>query len=489
MGEKKRRMAIPTAPGAQVSDARLQAAAAKQHLQQGLQAHQRGQTPMALWHYQQGLQIFAGQEVEPLGRAVQAGLQHYQGLLFCQAGQIQPGLALLRAALAENFLPPEQAAQYHFNLAQALQEHAASLPPECAQEALHHLQQAAQLAPQDQEYALQAARALWQDGQRAPALDMLQALYQRCGQQTRLALLDQFAQYLYQSEQLPLAQQIFQLALEKQPALSRQRQIGFALPGTALAHWQEWTCAQARPQAGAFADQAAFASWWQALDLHVIDQFLPEPEQHRQHILQQDFHALRYHGQNYPGRQTDGLPCAEIMRALATILNCPLKFISPDNGSARLSFADSVAKSDIHVDNESGDSRRLYAAVLYLNLPEQCRGGTSFWRHTPTGFDCRPQQAALQAAGFANFRQFQERHLPLNQSAAAFNTLTTRRNEWECLFTVPMRFNRLLLYRGDYFHAIGEVFGQDAQDARLTQLFFFETVPGGFAGTEQGQQK
>jgi hypothetical protein len=41
---------------------------------------------------------------------------------------------------------------------------------------------------------------------------------------------------------------------------------------------------------------------------------------------------------------------------------------------------------------------------------------------------------------------------------------------------VPMRHNRMVIYRGDFFHSIGEVFGSKMDDGRLVQLFFFETV-------------
>jgi hypothetical protein len=58
----------------------------------------------------------------------------------------------------------------------------------------------------------------------------------------------------------------------------------------------------------------------------------------------------------------------------------------------------------------------------------------------------------------------------------AFSDLTQGRDQWDMLFEVPMRFNRLIVYRSDYFHAIGRVFGSGLPDGRLTQLFFFEPL-------------
>jgi len=36
-------------------------------------------------------------------------------------------------------------------------------------------------------------------------------------------------------------------------------------------------------------------------------------------------------------------------------------------------------------------------------------------------------------------------------------------------------FNRLVLYRGDLFHASVDYFGSDLNDGRLIQTFFFST--------------
>jgi hypothetical protein len=43
--------------------------------------------------------------------------------------------------------------------------------------------------------------------------------------------------------------------------------------------------------------------------------------------------------------------------------------------------------------------------------------------------------------------------------------------------TVPMRFNRLILYRPWLWHSAGEAFGASLDDGRLIQLVAFQTQP------------
>jgi Family of unknown function (DUF6445) len=300
-------------------------------------------------------------------------------------------------------------------------------------------------------------------------------------------LLDLLAQLEYADNQLQAATEHFAAALALQPALAKQRMIGYASPDGAprretrirLADLTSDSAPNFVPDPGMqsrWPDQAALDSYLADLDLHILDDFLPDPVSAREMALQLPYHALRYTGQNYPGQQTDGQPCGAIMQAIANQLGKTIKYISPDNGSCRISFANSVAQSDIHVDNETGEQFTSYAAVLYFNLPEQCQSGTRFWQHRESGWQRRWPEAMVREAGYASFKAFQQRCLPKNTAATAFNAMAQQRSQWQAILEVPMRCNRLILYRGDFFHSIGEVFGTDMQDGRLVQLFFFDIV-------------
>ena len=47
--------------------------------------------------------------------------------------------------------------------------------------------------------------------------------------------------------------------------------------------------------------------------------------------------------------------------------------------------------------------------------------------------------------------------------------------KWELVDRIGNVYNRLVLYRGDHFHISMDYFGQDINDGRLFQTFFFDT--------------
>ena len=56
---------------------------------------------------------------------------------------------------------------------------------------------------------------------------------------------------------------------------------------------------------------------------------------------------------------------------------------------------------------------------------------------------------------------------------------TLRDEAWEETLYVEMKFNRLVLFRGnEMFHGHTHSFGRDPNDARLTQNFFFDELRG-----------
>lgn len=498
MGEKKRRLAAAQAAqpnqAGQTTIASGSASArsgnndaGSRTLAQARQFLQQGKLIEAINGYQQLLRsqpdLPALQKAEAL---------HFQGLALSQAGQSALGLGLLQQALAVD----EGNALYHYNLALAMVDGA---PPDAPARqaalvaALPHATRACALAPDDVGYHATLAEYLIAAGQREQAKQVLQ------DGPKAARLLDFLAQLHYADDQLALADEQFAAALALQPTLARQRMIGHATPnGTARAETRielandlanglandlindpandpANVSAELAPSA-LWQDQAALDAYLASLDLHILDDCLPDPLGWREQALQLPFHAIRYAGQNYPGLQTDGQSCQRIMQLIANQLGKTIKFISPDNGSYRVSFGDSVAQSDIHVDNESGEQFASYAAVLYLNLPGQCQSGTRFWQHRATGWQRRWPEAVVREAGYASFKSFQQQCLPKNRSATAFNAMVQQRADWQAILEVPMRHNRLIMYRGDFFHSIGEVFGRDMQDGRLVQLFFFDIV-------------
>jgi hypothetical protein len=204
----------------------------------------------------------------------------------------------------------------------------------------------------------------------------------------------------------------------------------------------------------------------------VIDDLLPDPAAARADALQLcREQKAAVEAPVFPGVQSSPQPCEAIMQRIADALGRDLRWDSPDHGALRLSLAGDEARADVHVDSPTLDN--IFGGVLYLTRPEHCRGGTSFYRHRRSGWARRPDEATLRARGYASFLDFQRRNLPPDRRQPFERWKAQRDGAWELLFDIPMRFNRLVVFRSDFFHAVSELFGEAPEDGRLVQLFHF----------------
>lgn len=447
MGEKKRRLAMQaqqagTAPRPPQTDG-------ARALEVGLQAHRAGRLVDAINAYNDALRRSPGM----------ADAQHYLGLALLQSGQQVLGLHWVKQSVQA---APANA-QFRFNLGNALRDFDKGA-------ALEQLQQAAALDPADHGSQLACGELLEEAGR----FDEAVAAFERARalQPGRWETLKKLARLHYETNRIAQAREYLAAGIALHPPLAEEASIGEAAPGI-------YTGSRGTnidpASLGKDSKAAALSDFVRDAGMHIIDDFLPDPDAYRAAALSLPFRERNYKGQNYPGIQTAGTACQGIMDRIAHTLGMPIKFNSPDNGSYRLSFADSTARSDIHVDNEHGNNIQQFAAVLYLNFPQQCQGGTSFWRHRPTGWDRRPSRDALRQNGYDDYRAFRRRWLP-NTEEIGFNELKTRREAWDLILEVPMRYNRLVFYRSHFFHSISDVFGTSREDARFVQLFTFEAM-------------
>ena len=195
------------------------------------------------------------------------------------------------------------------------------------------------------------------------------------------------------------------------------------------------------------------------LALTVIDDFLADPEAFRERALQLDYSV----DGPYPGRNSvEHIHIEGLERLVSSLVGERVQIPSPlqSHGSCRLTLhRDSSEPGKIHVDPTH------WSGVLYLNRPEDCRGGTEFYRHLPSGMDRVPRDLdSLQAAGFSSYAEIQEQIVDRD---------SLDRSKWERTMTVPMRFNRLVLLQPQYWHTAGPGFGDTVVNGRLVYLMFF----------------
>lgn len=193
--------------------------------------------------------------------------------------------------------------------------------------------------------------------------------------------------------------------------------------------------------------------------LIIVDDFLNDPEAVRKQALE-----LEYPDQKgiFPGRNSlQRLQIPGLTEVVSQIVGEPLAPAPPNQSHAkcRITREKDEGLGRVHIDISD------WSGILYLNRPEDCRGGTEFFRHRRTGWDRFPLDPnQLREGGFSSFEE-------------ARKTLVeeegTRDECWEQVMTVPMRFNRLLLLRPWLWHTAGPGFGRTLEDSRLVYLMFF----------------
>jgi len=195
----------------------------------------------------------------------------------------------------------------------------------------------------------------------------------------------------------------------------------------------------------------------------IIDDFYDDPYTVRNAALQTDYEPrsgeVYYPGDNSAKAfEVDGLS-----EVVSRLVQEPV-MRTPHTAHCKFRIATAGAESEaslrMHVDGAN-----YWSGIVYLSLPEYCRGGTEFYRHKELDSDHAP----LFDSEVARFGY---------DSCALFTQDLTRKDsndksKWEYVFTVPMRFNRCVLFRPWFWHTPSESFGDRPENARLIQMFFF----------------
>jgi len=193
--------------------------------------------------------------------------------------------------------------------------------------------------------------------------------------------------------------------------------------------------------------------------LLIIDDFLNNAEQLRETALKLSYPEVQG---NFPGRNSaERINIEGLEQIVSRLVGEPLVPMPPPESHAkfRLTMAADKGRAKVHID------RAHWSGILYLSRPEDCQGGTEFFRHKRTNTDRAPvNDQELEALGYASQEAMYEDIIQkdtLNDAA------------WEKTMEVPMRFNRLILLRPWLWHTAGPAFGDRPDNARLVYLMFF----------------
>jgi hypothetical protein len=193
----------------------------------------------------------------------------------------------------------------------------------------------------------------------------------------------------------------------------------------------------------------------------ILDDFLADPYAVRRAALALNYNPANKRG-NYPGLTSDtALDVSLLNDKISAILGMQVAGDSNTlHGHCRITKKTDKGVTGVHIDPCD------YSGILYLSEPQHCKGGTSFFRHKPTGLERIPTAPmALTKSGFTDINQAVEQTV---------NADTNKPARWEKVMTAPMRFNRLILFSPWLFHDAGPAFGKTDDDARLVLLMFLK---------------
>lgn len=194
----------------------------------------------------------------------------------------------------------------------------------------------------------------------------------------------------------------------------------------------------------------------------IVDDFLENAAALRDAALR-----LTYPEQEgaFPGRNSlERINIEGLAEEASRLVGEPLRPISPPESHAkcRLTLARDTGRAKVHVDHSH------WSGILFLSRPEDCRGGTEFFRHRATGTDRAPDSIeAVRALGFDSYEALHREIIEKD---------STDDSAWEMIMQVPMRFNRLLLLRPWLWHTAGLAFGDRPENGRLVYLMFFDSA-------------
>jgi hypothetical protein len=185
----------------------------------------------------------------------------------------------------------------------------------------------------------------------------------------------------------------------------------------------------------------------------IIDDFYNNPLDVREFALKQEFSVVG----NYPGFRTKSHTNPSIYSIIQEAVKHAggqITNFSTDNHNGSYQYATSKDKSWVHADEQT------WAGICFLTPDAPLSSGTGLFKHKETGLYCRPKN--------------DDGSIDVKLLDTIYKD-SQDMDKWELTDRLSNKFNRLILYRGDYFHVSLDYFGTNLYDGRLFQTFFFDT--------------
>ena len=182
----------------------------------------------------------------------------------------------------------------------------------------------------------------------------------------------------------------------------------------------------------------------------IIDDFFENPDALREFAMTQNFSEITSpdDGVTYPDI------CINIPTEVKQEMHIKITQLLGAPMTKTIDFM-RLSRQGVHVPHQAHTDLIMgqYTALIYLNKPEDCKGGTSLLKHV-NGMDVNPKN---------------------DEEEAVWRKDTNDESKWIKLNECPMVYNRLFLVRSDLFHRAEPVggFGNTLENGRLVLVSFF----------------
>ena len=111
------------------------------------------------------------------------------------------------------------------------------------------------------------------------------------------------------------------------------------------------------------------------------------------------------------------------------------------------------------------DEKVQFGCVIYLNTPEECKGGTSLYSY-------QGQMSIPISNTYELYYTENEEEIPKSLLFDKIQTNLTQSSDWKVEKHFPMRYNRCVLYEADVLHSAVFDLGMFKDYSRINQVLF-----------------
>lgn len=204
--------------------------------------------------------------------------------------------------------------------------------------------------------------------------------------------------------------------------------------------------------------------------IKIIDNFYEDPYARRKEALSCEYQKA----ETFPGMDSvKSFYLDEALKKIGILLGRSIRWDRYlFSGHYRFSLASDKWKQDIHVDTFlTGSPFPQWVGNGYLSLPQDCRGGISFWKHRKTGLQEFPTpKEQVRVSRMAKIP-----NTPW-EIGNYFIQEGLDRSRWTEIKKVSMVFNRLVIFKPNCFHSHTSLFGTTRENGRIVHMLPFDEV-------------